>query len=188
MKIRGRMLSALFAASLMLLAGTAGGALRADTHPATHQTLNESQSSLARQVQHRLLMLPWYGVFDNLQFQVHGSKVILHGQVVIERTKYDAASVVKSIKGITQVVNKIKVLPLSPMDNQIRREEFHAIYRQPQLFRYAEGPIPQIHIIVDHGHVTLDGYVANTGDRIAAGLAANRIPGVFSVTNNLRIA
>jgi len=94
---------------------------------------------------------------------------------------------VKSIEGVTRVVNNIQVLPVSPFDDQIRRAEYQAIYSQPQLSRYALGVVPQIHIIVNGGHVTLEGVVATEADRDVAGLSANRVPGVFSVTNNLRV-
>jgi hyperosmotically inducible protein len=188
MNIRWHVISAVVAGALLASAGLTNGTLNAEPAPPVPEGVVQNQSSLlAKQVRHQLLMLPWYGVFDNLQFEVQGTKVVLTGQVVIPRTKYNAEAAVKSIKGVTQVVNKIKVLPLSPVDNQIRRAEFRAIYRQPQLSRYSQGAIPQIHIIVDHGHVTLEGVVGNAGDRIVAGLAANRVPGVFSVTNNLQV-
>src|ERR1700674_893644 len=102
-------------------------------------------------------------------------------------TKSDAEAAVKNIEGVTRVVNNIQVLPVSPFDDQIRWAEYRAIYSQPQLSRYAMGVVPQIHIIVNGGHVTLEGVVANEADRDVAGLSANGVPGVFSVTNNLRI-
>jgi len=77
-------------------------------------------------------MLPWYGVFDNLEYQVNGSEVILSGQVVSEHsnTKNDAENAVKRINGVTKVVNNIQVLPPLPFDNQIRRAEYRAIFSQ----------------------------------------------------------
>jgi hyperosmotically inducible protein len=136
-----------------------------------------------------LVTLPWYGVFDNLQYQVNGSEVILTGQVVSEhsQTKYDAEKAVKRIPGVTKVVNNIEVLPPLPFDNQIRRAEYRAIFSQSNLGRYSMGSIPQIHIIVNGGHVTLEGTVMNEMDRNIAGIVANSVPGVFSVTNNLRL-
>ena len=93
----------------------------------------------------------------------------------------------KRIPGVTKVVNNIEVLPPSPFDNQIRRAEYRAIFSQSNLGRYTMGPIPQLHIIVNGGHVTLEGVVMNEMDRNVAGISANSVPGVFSVTNNLRI-
>jgi hyperosmotically inducible protein len=143
--------------------------------------------TLNQKVRHELLMLPFYTVFDNLQFQVEGSKVILSGQVTRPVVKSDAATVVKGIPGVTAVENNIEVLPLSPMDNHIRWETLRAIYRQPVLSRYGLGANPSIHIIVKNGHVTLDGVVDNQADKDIAGIRANGVPGVFSVTNNLRV-
>jgi hyperosmotically inducible protein len=134
-------------------------------------------------------MLPWYGVFDNLKYQVNGTEVVLTGQVVSEhdRTKYDAENEVKRIPGVTKVVNDIQVLPPSTFDNQIRRAEFRAIFSKSDLGRYTMGAIPQVHIIVSGGHVALEGTVMNQMDRDVAGIVANTVPGVFSVTNNLQI-
>jgi hyperosmotically inducible periplasmic protein len=143
--------------------------------------------SISREVRHQLVMLPYYTVFDNLAYRVDGSTVTLYGQVVRPQLKSDAAGVVKSVEGVERVVNQIQVLPLSPMDDQIRRAEFRAIYGFSDLYRYAEQAIPSIHIIVDNGKVTLVGVVDSTADKNLAGLRANTVPGVFSVTNDLQV-
>jgi len=146
------------------------------------------EARIAQEVRHQLLMLPYYGVFDDLAFRVNGSQVTLLGAVVRPVLKSDAENVVKRIEGVTEVVNDIKVLPPSPMDNQIRRAEFRAIYRDPTLStRYGYQAVPSIHIIVDNGHVTLEGVVANEMDKNLVNLRANGVPNVFSVTNNLTI-
>ena len=134
-------------------------------------------------------MLPWYGVFDNLQYQVNGSEVILSGQVTPDHavTKGDAAKAVEHITGVTKVVNNIQILPLSPFDNQIRRAEYRTIFSTAGLGRYTMGAIPPVHIIVANGHVTLEGKVMNEMDRNMAGIAANSVSDVFSVSNNLQI-
>lgn len=141
--------------------------------------------TLDQKVHHQLLMLPYYNVFDNLQFQVSGDNVTLLGQVTNPVLKSDAGNVVKRIPGVKTVTNNIEVLPLSPMDNQIRRAELRAIYSFGALSRYAMGAVPSIHIIVKNGHVTLDGVVASGMDRNLAGIRANGVSNVFSVTNNL---
>jgi hyperosmotically inducible protein len=143
---------------------------------------------LAKKVRHELVMLPYYNLFDSLSFKIDGSTVILKGEVVRPVLKSDAENVVKRIEGVTQVVNEIRVLPLSPFDNRIRRAEYRAIFGYGPMYRYAMGAIPSIHIIVDNGHVTLEGVVANQGDKNIAGIRANGVPGVFSVTNNLTVA
>jgi len=148
----------------------------------------ENEGRIAREVRHQLLMLPYYGVFDDLAFRLDGSTVILMGAVVRPSLKPDAERAVKGIEGVTNVVNEIKVLPPSPMDNQIRRAVYHAIYSDPQLsIRYGFRALPSIHIIVENGHVTLEGVVANQADKNLVYLRANGVPNVFSVTNNLRV-
>ena len=151
--------------------------------------IDPNASAIPNQVQHQLAMLPWYGVFDHLSFQVNGTEVILNGQVISEHatTKDDAAKFVKSISGVTKVVNNIEVLPPSPFDNQIRRAEYRTVFSQSDLGRYTMGSIPQVHIIVKNGHVSLEGVVMNEMDKNIAGIAANSVPGVFSVENNLQI-
>ncbi len=147
-----------------------------------------TQKSLTEQVGHQLALVPWYGVFDDLAYSVNGTQVTLTGAVVNPATKSDAVGYVKHIKGVTSVVDNIKLLPPSSMDAQIRRAEYRSIFGFGDLYRYSMGAIPSIHIIVDTGHVTLVGYVSNEGDLKMAYLRANSVPGVFSVTNNLQIA
>jgi hyperosmotically inducible protein len=102
--------------------------------------------------------------------------------------KSDAENVVKRVEGVEHVVNRVEVLPLSGFDNSIRRRETRAIYGFPSLQRYGLGTQPSIHIIVNNGHVTLTGIVDNQADKNVAYIQANSVPGVFSVTNNLRVA
>ncbi len=185
MRTRLFIVNGLVALGLLAMAGLAIGVPTARAGTVT--TVNNSP--IGDQVHHKLVMLPWYGVFDNLEYQVNGSEVILSGQVVSEhgQTKNDAENAVKRISGVSKVVNNIEVLPPLPFDNQIRRAEYRTIFSQSTLGRYSMGVIPQIHIIVNGGHVTLEGTVMNEMDRNIAGIVANSVPNVFSVTNNLRI-
>jgi hyperosmotically inducible protein len=185
MKIRLYAVKSLFAIALLALSAFTIGTPTARAG----SVASVNVSPISDQVRHQLVTLPWYGVFDNLEYQVNGSEVILSGQVVSEhgQTKYDAENAVKRIPGVTKVVNNIEVLPPLPFDNQIRRAEYRAIFSQSNLGRYSMGAIPQIHIIVNSGHVTLEGTVMNEMDRNIAGIVANSVPGVFSVTNNLRL-
>jgi hyperosmotically inducible protein len=146
------------------------------------------RAKLANEVRHQLLMLPWYSVFDNLAFRVDGDKVTLMGQVTRPTLKSDAEGVVKHIEGVASVKNEIEVLPLSAMDDQLRRAEYRAIYSGPGLQRYGLGTIPAIHIIVKNGNVTLVGVVDSETDKNLANLRANQVPNVFSVKNNLVVA
>jgi hyperosmotically inducible protein len=142
---------------------------------------------LQKQVRHELVMLPYYDLFDNFAFKINGNHVTLYGQVVRPSLRADAERVVKAIPGVQTVTNEIEVLPPSSLDDRIRRAEARAIYGEVALSRYAHGPLSPIHIIVKNGNVTLEGVVANQTDRNIAGMQANGVPGVFSVTNNLRV-
>lgn len=147
---------------------------------------DRSQNRLAREVRHELVMLPYYGVFDDLSYRVDGSTVTLMGAVTRPTLRKDAENVVRHIEGVTNVINNIQVLPLSPMDDRIRVAVYRAIYGYPALAdRYGYRALPSIHILVNNGHVTLVGVVANEADKNVANVQANGVPGVFSVTNNL---
>jgi hyperosmotically inducible protein len=149
---------------------------------------DRGQDRLIKEVRHELVMLPYYNVFDNLTYSVDGGTVTLTGQVTNPVLKSSAENVVKHLEGVQQVVNKIEVLPLSPNDDRIRREVYRKIYGYPTLStRYGFQALPSIHIVVKNGNVTLEGVVDSASDKSIAGLQANGVPGVFSVTNNLRV-
>jgi hyperosmotically inducible periplasmic protein len=147
-----------------------------------------TENYIKKEVHHELISLPFYTIFDNLAYSVNGTEVTLLGQVTRPVLKDDADKAVKQIEGVESVKNNIEVLPVSPMDDQIRRAAFRAIYGDPALQRYALGAVPPIHIIVKSGHLILEGAVANEMDKNIAGIRANGVPSVFSVTNNLQIA
>jgi len=143
---------------------------------------------ITREVRHELVMLPYYGVFDNLAYKVDpDGTVTLLGQVAKPTLKSDAENVVKRIEGVEKVVNNIEVLPTSIGDDRIRRATYRAIYGNSVLSPYQVRAVPPIHIIVKNGHVTLEGVVARSMDKQIAGVQANQVSGVFSVTNNLRV-
>ena len=148
-----------------------------------------NETELAQKIRHNLLMLPYYSIFDDLTFQLNGGVVTLQGACPPDPPwdiKKDAANAIKDIPGVTSVVNEIRELPLSPMDWQIRRAEQRAIYGDPEIgTRYGHQALPSIHIIVDNGHVTLDGVVDNQFDDTLIKTRANTVPNVFSVTDNL---
>ena len=148
----------------------------------------QSDNRISREVRHELLLLPYYTVFDLLQYKVDGGTVTLSGAVNNPALKSDAGNVVKHIEGVERVVNNIEVLPPSPMDDQIRRAEYRAIYGFGGLYRYGIGSQQAIHIIVKNGHVTLAGVIDSVGDKDAAGIQAKTVPNVFSVDNLLEVA
>ena len=148
----------------------------------------KSIDRLYKEVRHELVMLPFYGVFDNLSYKVDSDgTVTLLGQVARPTLRSDAENVVKRIEGVEKVVNNIEVLPTSFNDDRIRRATYRAIYGNSVLSQYQLRAVPPIHIIVKNGTVTLEGVVARQMDKQVAGIQANGVHGVFSVTNNLQV-
>lgn len=117
-----------------------------------------------------------------------------NGAVTLSGTAYgpvdadSAVAVAANTKGVKDVINDISVNPVSPADDRIHIAVFRAIYGFPSLRKYAIDPGKPIRISVENGHVTLSGVVINEGDKNAAGIRANSVSGVFSVTNNLQVA
>jgi hyperosmotically inducible protein len=181
--------------SLMILIA---GLVQAQNNPApsTGNTVGNrdqaaSQSGMDRivkEVHHELVLLPYYGVFDNLAYRVSpDGTVTLMGQVARPTLKSDAENAVKRIEGVERVDNQIQVLPTSPMDDQIRLATYRAIYGNNVLSPYGLRAVPPIHIIVNQGHVTLEGVVAKQMDKQLAEVQAKSVANVFSVTNNLQV-
>jgi hyperosmotically inducible protein len=177
-KIKNRVI-ALFAAFIL----TAAVAIAA---PASNNQ-GTYDARVTKQVRKELVTLPYYGVFDNLAFEVQGETVVLYGQVTRPSTRKDAERRVSKIEGVERVVNNIQVLPVSSFDDSIRVRTYRAVFRAGSLYRYGMGANPSIHIVVNRGHVTLEGVVSSKMDSQLAYMAANGVPGVFSVKNNLRV-
>lgn len=144
---------------------------------------------IAKEVRHELLMLPYYSLFDDLEFSVQGRTVTLSGSVTSghSQTKQDAERAVKSIEGVDTVINNIRVDPPSPFDDQIRQQAYRALVRAGGLAQYFWQAAPSIHIIVRNQNVTLKGYVDSEGDKDLAGITVKQLSNVFNVTNDLRV-
>lgn len=157
--------------------------------PGNSQALSpRALERITKEVRHELVMLPFYGVFDNLAYKVDPDGTVeLYGQVTRPTLKTDAERAVKNIEGVTRVVNNIEVLPPSPNDDRIRRDVYRAIYGNDVLSQYQLRAVPPIHIIVKNGNVTLEGVVSRAMDKQIAEMQAKSVPGVFSVTDNLRV-
>jgi len=170
--------------SVAALAGTTQDQMA----PQSRGLSQKATDRVTREVRHELVMLPYYGVFDNLAYSVSpDGKVTLLGQVARPTLKSDAESAVKHIEGVEKIVNNIEVLPTSIDDDRIRRAVYRAIYSNDVLSQYQLRAVPPIHIIVKNGHVSLEGAVAHQMDKQIAGVQANSVSGVFSVTNNLQV-
>jgi len=174
--------------SLVVALGMGSG-LAAATRSKTQVPVDSAkyQVWLAEQVRHKLAMIPWYSVFDNLEYKVDGNRVTLIGQVTRPVIKNEADSSVKGIEGVQVVDNQIEILPPSPYDDHVRRATYRSIYSFGPLQPYALGVNPGIHIIVKGGNVTLEGVVRTQADKDAANIRAHGVSGVFAVKNNLRV-
>jgi hyperosmotically inducible periplasmic protein len=178
---------------LLLIATLDLGAAQRDKNPATLNTPANRNArrieALKEEVRHQLVTLPYYTVFDWLQAQVKpDGTVTLMGEVTRPTVKDDAEHRVKKLEAVSRAINNIEVLPLSPMDDELRVALYRAIYRfDSPLFRYGTQSVPPIHIIVKNGHVTLKGIVLNEGDSQLAYMAARGVPGTFVVKNELQI-
>jgi len=184
-----RVFTVLISAALLLTATLPAADRKQHSDVFTAGPADEAQ--LAKQIRHELLMLPYYSIFSDLYFELNGSEVTLRGACPPDppwNIKSDAENVVKKVPGVTKVINEIRELPLSPMDWQIRRAVARAIYGDPNIgTRYGYQALPPIHIIVDNGHVTLDGVVDNEFDATLIRTRANEVPNVFSVTDDLTV-
>ena len=149
--------------------------------------MTPAEQRIAKEVRHELLMLPYFGVFDYIAFNVQGHNVTLMGFVARPSLKSDAGDVVRGIEGVERVDNQIEVLPPSTMDDGLRIRLFRAIYGYPALEKYALGVQKPIRIIVNMGRVTLEGVVDSEADKNLVGIRAKSVPGTFPVTNNLRV-
>ena len=151
------------------------------------QASADAEKRINREVRHEILMLPYYGVFDVIGYQVNGYNVTLTGAVVRPTTKSDAENAVKHIEGVQSVNNQIEELPPSSVDDGLRLRLYRAIYGYPSLEKYALGVQKPIRIIVKSGRVRLEGVVDNQADKDTAGVRANGVPGIFEVKNNLQV-
>lgn len=174
---------------LLCLAAVAGTAQQPNSSSEQKKAYSpRAQERIIREVRHEILMLPYYGgAFDHIAFRLNGYDVVLTGHVVQATLKHDAEKAVRHIEGVERVINNIEILPPSPGDDRIRRAAFRAIYGYGPLQHYGVGSNRAILIIVNRGHITLEGVVISKADKNMAGIRANGVPGAFSVTNNLLV-
>lgn len=151
------------------------------------QPSQKGAQRIAEAVRHEILMLPYYSGYDNIDAKVEGGTVILSGDVNWPTTKSSLEKQVRKIEGVEKVVNNINVLPPSSQDNRLRRQVAIAIFGYGGLGRYGWGPHPDIRIIVNSGHVKLEGVVASEADKNVAEIRAKSVSGIFDVQNNLRV-
>src|SRR5438874_4595018 len=126
-----------------------------------------------------------FTIFDDVNASIKEGVVTLTGRVTMPYKRDDIMKRVADIDGVREVRDNIEVLPVSQSDDRLRYQIARTIYSNPNFWNYAIGPNPSIHIIVEHGHVTLTGVVNNELDRVLARSLVNQF-GVMSVENQLR--
>jgi hypothetical protein len=151
------------------------------------QNFAPASIDIAKQVEKSIRKLPRYEVFDHIDYSVNGTTVTLTGKVINAINKSDAEGYVKRIPGVTSVINNIELLPVGSFDNEIRRDLYASISNWGGLSRYLWPVNPDVRLIVQRGHITLEGNVMNQADYNQMYIVARTVPGAFSVTNNLKI-
>lgn len=164
-------------------------ALRASAATRTNGHTQKSPQVIAQEVRQRLVLLPYYDLFDWLEGDVSAEGVVtLRGQVVKPVTKTDAESAIRGIEGVEKVVNEIEVLPVSEDDARLRVVMYRALFGWTSpLFHYATQAVPPIHIIIKNGYVTLKGVVATPQESEIAFMKANGVSGLVEVKNELKV-
>src|SRR5262249_37748323 len=159
------------AGALMLTAVVAGA------QPKDFQVLKDVATSVDRYAQ--------FTIFDDVSASVKDGVVTLTGKVTMPYKKDDIAKRVAKVDGVTSVRDQIGVLPVSQFDDELRYRIARSIYGNSNFWNYAIMPNPPIHIVVEHGRVTLTGVVNSNIDRVLARSLAAQL-GAFSVTNDLK--
>ena len=167
------------ACAAAMLAGGMVTTARAEATTTDMQIRNEVEQKLSRYV--------FYTIFDDVQGTIRNGVVTLTGHVTAPYKASEMANLVKRVSGVSEVDNKIETLPVSMFDDELRVGIARAIYRNPTFWNYAIQPNPPIHVIVDHGHVTLTGVVNSNVERMMAESIARSADGVFSVKNDLKL-
>jgi hyperosmotically inducible protein len=157
---------------LLLLCATAASA-----QPRDFQVLKDVAATVDRYTQ--------FTIFDDVNAAVKDGAVTLTGSVTMPYKRDDIAKRVAQIDGVTSVRDDIRVLPVSQFDDELRYRIARSIYSHSNFWNYAIMPNPPIHIVVEHGRVTLTGVVNSNVDRVLARSLATQF-GALSVTNDLK--
>ena len=170
------MMKRFLAIALVLVAAQSAGAGTRDDRK-DFQVLKDVASSVDRYTQ--------FTIFDDVNASVKDGVVTLSGKVTMPYKRDEIEKRVAKIEGVRSVQDKIEVLPVSQFDDDLRYRIARSIYGHSNFWTYAVMPNPPIHIVVEHGRVTLTGVVQSNVDRMLARSLATQF-GAFSVTNDLK--
>jgi hypothetical protein len=169
--------------NVLLAAALAAGVAMAKTNP---QALT-GDAAIAQKAAHEVRSYAYYSLWDDVGIRVKNGTVQLIGEVTQPWKKDTLGKLIGRINGVSAVDNELKVAPLSSFDDGIRLQVARAIFRDPAMSMYSIQPVPPIHILVDNGHVTLEGVVQTPMEKEIAGIRANSAMTFGMVTNNLRV-
>ena len=169
------MVTRLMAVALMLLALAAPARAAGD----------DANLQVFRDVQKQVLQYPHFTIFDSVNAEIENGVVTLRGKVTMPYKRDDIEKRIAKVDSVAQVNNRIEVLPVSQFDDDLRFRIARAIYGNSNFWRYASMVNPPIHIVVERGHVTLEGVVNSNVDRMLARSLASQF-GVFSLKNELK--
>jgi osmotically-inducible protein OsmY len=152
---------------------------------ATAPAFAQSNLEIFRGIEKQVLQYPHFTIFDSVNSEINDGVVTLTGKVTMGYKRSDLERRIAKVPGVSKVVNQITILPASQFDDELRFRVARAIYSNPALQMYAHQVNPPIHVIVEHGHITLEGVVLNHMDRVIARAAASNFL-AFSVKNELK--
>jgi hyperosmotically inducible protein len=147
----------------------------------------ESDEVIAALVAKRLQWYVFYTIFDDAEAEVDDGVVTLTGRVTMPYKAEAFADLAARVPGVQEVRNEVRTLPVSTFDDQLRYTVARRLYGDELFARYAIQANPPVHIIVEHGKVTLTGVVFSEVERRVAESIARSTFAVMSVTNKLRI-
>jgi len=168
------MLTRFLMAGLLVL-GLSSGAWAAD----------REDLQIFRNISTQVLRYSYFTIFDSVHAEVDNGIVTLTGKVTMPYKRTDIEKSVAKVDGVREIQNRIEVLPVSQMDDDLRLQISRAIYGNSAFWNYAAMVNPPIHVIVERGRVTLEGVVNSNVDRMLARSLASSF-GAFSVTNELK--
>jgi len=152
------------------------------------ETNGITSNQIVARARHKLLSCYAYTVYDYVEFEIHGNRLVILGEVTQPYKKVAIDYNVAHVTGVAAIVNKINVLPLSSYDDGIRMQIARAIYDDPYFSEYVDAGRLPIHIVVSDENIMLEGVVDSQEDRVRAAEDANIVTSVELLRNNLRVA
>ena len=168
-----------------IMTGAAALLLATTLTAASNNAIDRKDFQVAKDVATSVDRYTQFTIFDDINAYVKDGVVTLSGKVTMPYKRNDIAKRVAKIDGVKAVHDEIGVLPVSQFDDELRYRIARSIYGNSNFWNYAIMPNPPIHIVVEHGRVTLTGVVGSNVDRMLAQSLATQF-GAMSVTNQLK--